>query len=300
MLCETDDHPLAIDLVPGVQGKTLSSHPTLAELYEMCRRIQTLGRMLPEPDKDLMLRVSQTVQLATEIHKDRSPGFSVQDSCLMLQSLGNLVAHEELAPFVVTKCKNIIPSLLVSFARHIDLLEKAAVVDTFYWFGYLGPTYRTISESCRGQFDLVLSHLSEIIDVLTPVDVGKVSHALAFLKIRDAGLLLSVDNHSVGKFSLYELRDASRVLWAFGRLNWCGSNLFKQVLKCFEQPDFIESRQKEFFPQYVAHLAWATGKIGQQEPCINMLDQLGQVYHPNQSNIYHIFIVQNGSIISYA
>lgn len=265
----------------GVQGNVLSAYVSpnsLGEVHEMCRQIQTLGRMLPEPDDDLMSQISRAVLALTEIHKEKPSGFEVQDSCMMLQCLGRLIPHEELAPLVVRKCKDIIPPLFLSFASQLDLLETIVVADTFYWFGYLGPTCRTVLRDCNSQLAIVVSRLSELIDVMTPIDVGKVTHALAFLKLRDTSLLSRVDNHSAENYGTYGIREASRILWAFGRLNWSNSILFKRVLQCFDDTNFLRSHRSEVFPQYIAHLTWAVGKIGRHESCINMLDQLGQVH----------------------
>lgn len=260
---------LQVELNPG--------SPSLADLRDICNHIQHYGKMLPSPDDDLKIRIAHAADMANQLCAARKFDFEPMETSIALQCLGMLATHQVLGPSIVKKCREIIPDLLKIFAGQVDQVECLVVADSLYWYGYLGEETRRIASNIDSTIQDIFLSVSRVVQNMTPIDIGKVVHAMADLKVRNIELLVQVDRQVVSMFESYKIRDISRILWAYGKLNWEGSQLFRRVVKCFEDETFVDSRRVEFYPQYTAHLCWATGRIGKKEKIIRMLDDLVQV-----------------------
>lgn len=260
-----------------VQVELNPGSPSLADLRDICNHIQHYGKMLPSPDDDLKNRVAHAADMANQLCTARKFDFDPLETSITIQCLGMLATHKTLVPSIVKKCREIIPYLLECFVAHVGQLECLVLADSLYWYGHLGEETRRIAPNIDSTLQDIFHSASRVVQNMTPIDVGKVVHAMADLKVRHIELLKQVDHQAVSTFESYQIRDVSRILWAYGRLNWEGSQLFRRVVKCFEDESFVVNRRVEFHPQYTAHLCWAAGRIGKKEKFFRMLDNLVQV-----------------------
>ncbi|GMH42560.1 hypothetical protein BSKO_10479 [Bryopsis sp. KO-2023] len=250
---------------------------SLEQFGKRCEEISAYAKMLPAPDKALIRRVQKATLIAKTIHQELGPEQDIRSSISMLQSLGKLATHEELGKIVLDRCSGLILSLMGDFAEEGFSLDCITFCDAFYWFGYLGPRTRRLSSNCDQKIIEILGGAEERLPGMSAIDVGKIMHGLAGLDFRRVEFLGKVDAHAMAEFEAYKIRDLSRVLWAFGKLAYPGSNLFRKVLEYFKGENAIKLRRKEFYPQYVAHLCWAAGKIAKEEDGVHLFDKLIRV-----------------------